>query len=108
MTDVAPTATLTIDAKGQLTIPTAWRDALGLTPGDTVVLSVEEGAVVARTRTEFGRWFRQQFAGVGPDDTVDDAERETAALEARLTQPGDPSVTARGSQTLRALGIIDA
>lgn len=40
--------TATLSSKGQITIPKAIRERLGITAGDRVVLTVEDGAIVLR------------------------------------------------------------
>lgn len=41
-----------VTSKGQVTVPQAVRDALGIEPGDTIVFRVDgERAVVAKTRS---------------------------------------------------------
>ena len=100
---------LTLDAKGRLTIPQELRQALGVQPGDTLVLQLEESRLVARTRAEFTKWFKAQFADLpalalaGPGE---EAEFEQALLESRLRGSGEPTSTPRGLATLRALGRL--
>jgi antitoxin PrlF len=41
-----------LDKRGRLVIPAGYRQALGLRPGDEVILSLEEGAIRVFTRAE--------------------------------------------------------
>ncbi len=56
--------TYTVGPKGQVVIPKAIRDELGLEPGDQVeVRRVGETVVVERALTDLRRW-QDRFAGV--------------------------------------------
>jgi AbrB family looped-hinge helix DNA binding protein len=43
-----PTTKATITAKGQMTIPAAVRDSLGLKPGDTVAIELDQDKAILR------------------------------------------------------------
>lgn len=53
-----------VGPKGQVVIPKAMRDQLGIAPGDEVDFAVEDGAVRVELRRE-GQSLRGQFAGLG-------------------------------------------
>jgi antitoxin PrlF len=64
----------TVTAKGQITLPKAVREALGLVPGSRVDFSIESGAVVLRKQVEPGiiqRW-QGYLRGKLPAESVDD------------------------------------
>jgi antitoxin PrlF len=65
----------TVTSKGQVTLPKAVRDALGLTPGAQVEFRVEPGQVVMRKRIPpevYRRWrgFLRKAAGGRTTDEV--------------------------------------
>ena len=64
----------TITSKGQITIPKDVRDALGLTPGSEVEISVEAGRAILRKRLSpavLQRW-RGRLRGKLPANSVDE------------------------------------
>jgi antitoxin PrlF len=65
-----PTATMT--SKGQITIPKAVRDALGLEPGDRVAFRLIENAAVVEPETvdlkELFGLLKSDVRGVGVDE----------------------------------------
>jgi AbrB family looped-hinge helix DNA binding protein len=68
MQSIMPSSKVT--RKGQITIPQAYREALGLREGDSVRIALEQGAVVLRRTvpwSEFAGSLRQH-APLVPDD----------------------------------------
>jgi antitoxin PrlF len=64
-----------LSSKGQVTIPKAVRDALGLRPGDLIEFSVRGDEIVGRRRGAGMQWSR--MVGVlDSDRTTDDVMRE--------------------------------
>ncbi len=64
-----------LSSKGQVTIPKAVRDALGLRPGDLIEFSVRGDEIVGRRRGAGTQWSR--LVGVlDSDRTTDDVMRE--------------------------------
>jgi len=64
-----------LSSKGQVTIPKAVRDALGLRPGDLIEFSVRGDEIVGRRRGAGAQWSR--LVGVlDSDRTTDDVMRE--------------------------------
>ena len=64
----------TVTSKGQITLPKAVREALGLTPGSKVEFVVEPGRAILRKRVSleaFERW-RGHLRGKLPADSVDE------------------------------------
>lgn len=57
----------TLSSKGQLTIPRAVRDQLGLKPGMKLEIGVERGALVARRSTEATLANLRKWYGKGKD-----------------------------------------
>jgi len=45
-----------LSSKGQVTIPKAVRDALGLQPGDILEFTVRGGEIIGRRKAEPGSW----------------------------------------------------
>jgi len=76
--------TAKVTAKGQITLPKAVRDALGLRRGDEVVFRVESGRAVLAKTPDF-----LELAGAVPvppskrGTSWDDARRRTRAVRAK-------------------------
>lgn len=62
-----------VGEKGQVTIPKALRESLGLTPGTTLEIHEEAGALVARKRAEGDPFTR--LVGILPQIQTDEALR---------------------------------
>lgn len=66
-----------VTSKGQITIPKAVRDRLGLTPGDEVEFVEDDGAVRMRKEVRESpfapyRGYLKHLAGRDPDDIVEE------------------------------------
>jgi antitoxin PrlF len=57
------TATSTLSAKGQVTIPKAIRERLGANPGDTIVYEMADGVVTIRRLEPFDAAFHAALSG---------------------------------------------
>ena len=77
----------TISSKGQITVPKAVRDALGLKSGDAVEFVVREGQVVMRPAKawtiEDAAGCLKEFAQQGPDIRHGHKEALAAAMRAQ-------------------------
>jgi antitoxin PrlF len=77
----------TITSKGQITIPKDVRDALGLTPGSEVEISVEAGRAILRKRLSpevLQRWrgrLRDKLPANSVDEFIDELRGERLADE---------------------------
>lgn len=71
--DTLPRALVQLSPRGQITLPAEIREAVGLSPGDTLVVTVEEGRVLLRR------------AVVLPVESYDDARLEEFREAADLT-----------------------
>lgn len=70
-------STAKVTSKGQITIPKAVRDRLGLRSGDEVEFLEEDGIVRLRKQVEhspFARYrgYLEQLRGSNPDDLIED------------------------------------
>lgn len=64
----------TVTRKGQITVPKAVRDALGLAPGSQIDFEIEPGRVIIRKRVPheaFERW-QGHLRGKLPAESVDE------------------------------------
>ncbi len=83
--------TVTVDDRGRLIVPRAWRDALGLGPGDTAILeNTGSGIRVTNARRERAALVERLRGSVASGESVDDlisGRRAEAAREAATDAP---------------------
>ena len=78
----------TITSKGQVTIPKAIRDLLGLRPGDRLVfLATADGRVVVEPETVDVRSLRGLLAHEGPPVSLEEMDRAIAEGAAGAARP---------------------
>jgi AbrB family looped-hinge helix DNA binding protein len=70
-----------VTSKGQVTIPKAVRDRLGLRPGDVIEFSAEPTGTVVRKRRDANpfeqyRGYLKHLAGTTPEDLVSEMRAE--------------------------------
>lgn len=76
--------TVTIDDRGRLIVPRAWRESLGLQPGETVLLENTGTEIrVMNARRERAALVARLRGSVKSDETVDDLIRDRRAEAAR-------------------------
>lgn len=81
--------TATVDERGRLVVPRAWRAGLGLCPGDTVLLETDGAEIrvvnARRERAAVAARLRGSISGGGSVDDLIADRRAEAAREASGT-----------------------
>jgi AbrB family looped-hinge helix DNA binding protein len=84
-----PSAELTVNEQGRVTIPAQIRRAAGIEPGAPLVVYVEDGRVVLETREQLAARLRRDVAAAwtGEGSVVDELIADRRAEAAREDQP---------------------
>lgn len=82
--------TVTVDDRGRLIVPRAWRESLGLQPGETAVLENTGTEIrVTNARRDRAALIARLHGSVTAGDTVDDLLRDRRAEVAREPESDD-------------------
>ena len=83
-----PSADLTVNEQGRVTIPAQIRRAAGIEPGAPLVVYVEDGRVVLETREQLAERLRRDVAAAwtGEGSVVDELIADRRAEAAREDQ----------------------
>lgn len=82
--DARARMTGTVDDRGRVSVPRAWRDALDLHPGDAVALETDgSGLRIVNVRKERAALVRRLRGSVTGGDSVDDLIADRRAEAAR-------------------------